>query len=118
MVIVTFEMFTDNVDLYEQMSQDTTSLLYQFQQAFKKVMGFTLPVFHARGIFNYDTGLMPYRRPVHILVGSPIKVTLNDQPTSEEIEDIHKQYVEGLQYLWDKYKDAYGSHIKHMQIVE
>ena len=30
------------------------------------------PIFHGRGVFNYDFGLLPHRRPINIVIGEPI----------------------------------------------
>ncbi|EKX48735.1 hypothetical protein GUITHDRAFT_52406, partial [Guillardia theta CCMP2712] len=45
-------------------------------QFFKKVQvrlqkwfGFAMPLFHGRGIFNYNFGLIPHRRPITVVLG-------------------------------------------------
>lgn len=32
--------------------------MYKLQKKFQKLFGFTLPLFHGRGLFNYNYGLM------------------------------------------------------------
>lgn len=32
--------------------------MFKLQKQFQRVFGFTLPLFHGRGIFNYNYGLM------------------------------------------------------------
>jgi hypothetical protein len=45
------------------------------QMAVKKALGFTIPLVHARGVFNYDVGLMPYRHEVNTVgMLSPLSV--------------------------------------------
>ena len=39
-------------DLYEQVENEEGSFLYKAQKKFKAYMGFTMPLFHARGVFN------------------------------------------------------------------
>ncbi|KAK9242541.1 diacylglycerol acyltransferase-domain-containing protein [Lipomyces tetrasporus] len=94
-------------DVYDQVRGDQTSRLYKIQTFVKKTAGFTLPLMHARGIFNYDFGLMPYRRQMTLVVGNPIAVPYVAQPTEAEIEVYHKKYVDELNRLWDTYKDDY-----------
>jgi len=67
-------------DLYDQFSVDSHPKIHKFQLLVKKVLGFTIPLFHARGVFNYDVGLMPYRRPLNIVVGRPIIVQQSSKP--------------------------------------
>lgn len=41
------------------------------QIAVKKTLGFTVPLIHARGVFNYDVGLLPYRHEINTVGMSP-----------------------------------------------
>lgn len=60
-------------ELYEQMIPEERSWVAKCQMAVKRVAGFTVPLFHARGVFNYDVGLMPYRKEVNTVGGfSPL----------------------------------------------
>ena len=51
--------------LWEQSPNPKGSLVRKLQDSAQKIMDFALPLFHARGIFQYNYGLMPYRRSVH-----------------------------------------------------
>jgi 2-acylglycerol O-acyltransferase 2 len=99
-------------DLYEQVDSEKHPWLHRGQIVTKKVMGFTIPLFHARGIFNYDVGLMPYRRPVNIVVGRPIKVIAqggkDGSVDPDYLDQVHKEYVEELKLLWDSHKDTFA----------
>ncbi|KAK9366792.1 diacylglycerol acyltransferase-domain-containing protein [Lipomyces kononenkoae] len=108
-------------DVYDQVRGERTSRLYKIQTFIKKAAGFTLPLMYARGIFNYDFGLMPYRRQMTLVVGKPIAVPYVAQPTEAEIEVYHKQYIDELKRLWDTYKDEYfidhtGKGIKNSEL--
>ncbi|RMZ78208.1 hypothetical protein DV738_g4007, partial [Chaetothyriales sp. CBS 135597] len=96
-------------DLYDQVDSTTHPFIHKFQLLFKKLMGFTIPLFHARGIFNYDVGLMPYRREVNIVVGQPIKVvqqgTKDGKVDQDYLDRVHAEYVQEVERLWDEYKD-------------
>jgi 2-acylglycerol O-acyltransferase 2/2-acylglycerol O-acyltransferase 1 len=80
----------------------------------KKVMGFTIPLFHARGVFNYDVGLMPYRSPVNVVVGRPIKVVqqgLEDGAVDADyLDEVHGKYMDELVRLWENHKDTFAPH--------
>ncbi|KAK9461124.1 diacylglycerol acyltransferase-domain-containing protein [Lipomyces oligophaga] len=94
-------------DVYEQIRGNETSKLWKIQNFIKKITGFTLPLLHARGVFNYDWGLMPYRRPITLVVGKPIHVPYISHPTESEIDVYHEQYCKELRRLWDTYKSQY-----------
>ena len=60
-------------------------------------------------------GLLPHRKPIHVVIGSPIKVDRVESPTKEEIESMHAKYVEELQKLYEKYNPIYGD--KNVKLV-
>ncbi|QIW96792.1 hypothetical protein AMS68_002310 [Peltaster fructicola] len=95
-------------DMYDQISSDTHPWIHKVQMMVKKFMGFTVPLFHARGIFNYDVGIMPYRRPVNIVVGRPIKTIQSRKPDSEYVDQLHKQYTDELLHMWEEWKDVFA----------
>ncbi|ODV90514.1 hypothetical protein CANCADRAFT_107152 [Tortispora caseinolytica NRRL Y-17796] len=94
-------------DLYDQVENDPESKLYRLQTFIKSKLGFAVPLMYGRGVFNYDFGLLPYRRPVKVVVGNPIAVPyLPDHPV-REIERIHGLYVDELMRIWNENKDSY-----------
>jgi len=106
-------------DIYTQLDREHHPWLYKAQLALKKLLGFTLPAFHARGIFNYDVGIQPYRRPINVVVGRPIRVMQQAAPDKEYVEELHQCYVNELKWIWDEYKDVFArERIAEMEIVE
>ena len=52
-----------------------------------------------------------------ISVGAPIKVDKVKNPSPEEIEKFHVQYIKALEGLFEKHKKNYGiSEDKHLEI--
>jgi 2-acylglycerol O-acyltransferase 2 len=106
-------------DLYDQIQSEAHPLIHKMQMGVKKLVGFTVPLFHARGIFNYDVGIMPYRRPLNIVVGRPIKVVQNPEPDEAYVDEIHAAYIADLQRIWDEWKDVFARNRKEeLEIVE
>ncbi|KAJ5210281.1 Diacylglycerol acyltransferase [Penicillium cf. griseofulvum] len=98
-------------DLYDQVDSDQHPLIHKIQMLVKQTLGFTIPLFHARGVFNYDVGLMPYRTPLNIVVGRPIPVMQQqnrDKINDQYIDELHSRYVGELMRLWDQWKDVYA----------
>ena len=95
-------------DLYKTYSYEKGSKLRYIQEKFKKLTSFTLPIISGRGIFNYSFGILPHRRPVTTVVGKPIRVTKIEKPTDEEINKLHKIYVNDLIKLFNDYKNLHN----------
>ncbi|XP_062494869.1 2-acylglycerol O-acyltransferase 1 isoform X4 [Pezoporus occidentalis] len=95
-------------ELFKQVANPKGSWLRNVQEKLQKIMGFALPLFHARGIFQYSFGLIPYRQPINTVVGSPIPVKQNLNPTTEEIEQLHALYLQKLRKLFEEHKGTYG----------
>ncbi|XP_029030242.1 2-acylglycerol O-acyltransferase 2 [Betta splendens] len=95
-------------DVYEQVENRRGTWLRWMQERLQRVMGVSLPLFHARGIFQYSFGLMPFRKPINTVVGRPIKVTKNQKPTAEELNALHQLYMDELSNLFEEHKGNYG----------
>ncbi|EPS42678.1 hypothetical protein H072_3297 [Dactylellina haptotyla CBS 200.50] len=105
-------------DLFEQLIPEKTSWVHKFQILIKKVFGFTIPLFHARGIFNYDVGLVPYRTPVNTVVGRPIKTVQSPDPRDDYIDELQDMYCQELERMWEEHKDKFAPERKaEMRII-
>lgn len=106
-------------EIYEQFDPQAHPNVHRVQMLVKKFMGFTIPLFHARGVFNYDVGMMPYRRPMNIVVGKPIQVVQSKHPDPKYVDQVHKKYMEELQRLWDDWKDTFAKErLAELEIIE
>lgn len=59
-------------ELFKQVANPKGSWLRNVQEKLQKIMGFALPLFHARGVFQYSFGLIPYRQPIHTVGKFPV----------------------------------------------
>ncbi|XP_048873148.1 2-acylglycerol O-acyltransferase 2 [Brienomyrus brachyistius] len=105
-------------EIYDQVQNKRGTWLRSLQECLQRVMGISLPLFHARGVFQYSFGVIPYRRPINTVVGKPIKVEKNLRPTDEELEALHELYTEQLYQLFEDHKEKYGvPKEKHLTII-
>jgi diacylglycerol O-acyltransferase-2 len=87
--------------VYEQVPNPEGSRIRHFQDLCKRYLSFTVPKFFGRG-------LLPYRKPITVVVGSPIDVQKIENPTVEDVMEYHAKYVCAIQNLYDKYNPVYG----------
>ncbi|XP_010270587.1 PREDICTED: diacylglycerol O-acyltransferase 2-like [Nelumbo nucifera] len=60
---------------------------------------------------------LPYRRPMHVVVGRPIKLKRNPQPTMEEVNEVHSQFVAALEELFAKHKARVGHADRQLTVL-
>ncbi|KAG5844603.1 hypothetical protein ANANG_G00164250 [Anguilla anguilla] len=105
-------------ELFNQVDNPRGTLLRWVQERLQRLMGVSLPLFHARGVFQYSFGLMPFRKPIHTVVGKPIPVQQNEKPTDEELNDLHERYMSELSQLFEEHKGKFGvPEDKHLTFV-
>ena len=106
-------------ELYEQVDGTSHALIHRGQLLVKRVLGWTVPIFKGRGILNYDVGLMPYRKPVNVVVGRPVKVRQMKVPEEGYVDEIHGLYVRELERIWEGWKEEFaGARGSELEIVE
>ncbi|GAV54989.1 hypothetical protein ZYGR_0AS03120 [Zygosaccharomyces rouxii] len=105
-------------DCYNIIQPKNGSFWRKFQLWMKNNVGFTVPIFYARGLFNYDFGILPYRIPVTVVVGKPIFVEKRrEEPTDEELDYYHEIYTQELKKIFYENRDKYGFSDVELRIV-
>jgi 2-acylglycerol O-acyltransferase 2 len=96
-------------DIWNQVPNPKGSMVRKVQQLFQKYMTFSPPLFHGRGIFQYDLGVLPFRRPLTTVVGAPIECPKVAFPTEDLVLEYQRKYLTALQDLYDLHKDEYAA---------
>ncbi|XP_027345038.1 diacylglycerol O-acyltransferase 2D-like [Abrus precatorius] len=66
------------------------------------------------GIFGSP---LPFKHPMHVVVGRPIELERKPDPTTEEVAQIHSQFVEALHDLFERHKARVGHPNLELKIV-
>lgn len=95
--------------LYEQReTTETHPRVLKLQLLLKQAFGWTLPLFYGRNFWGKGPGLLPYQRPLNVVVGRPVEVVQQDTPAEEYVDVIHKRYMDEIARIWDEWKDVYA----------
>jgi 2-acylglycerol O-acyltransferase 2 len=110
-------------DIYEQLDNTPGTKIRSVQKGMQKALGWTMPLFHGRGLFNYNLGVLPHRRPITTIVGTPIAPPPIDpeigKPTQGQIAAMQAEYIAQLEAIYHKYKDTYAKDRKtELRIVD
>jgi len=105
--LVPIYLFGEN-HLYTQVKNERGTKLRGWQDKLKDKLGFSMPLFHGRGIWNYDVGFLPFRHPIVTVIGKPIEVPMMENPTDDAVNKYHELYINSLTRLYEEYKQKYA----------
>ncbi|KHJ87637.1 diacylglycerol acyltransferase [Oesophagostomum dentatum] len=95
-------------EIFHQVKFPEGSWMRRFQSWMKRIGGYSLPLFHGRGIFQLNFGCLPYSTPLDTVVGAPIPVQKTEHPTQKQIDELHAIYMSKLNELFEKHKQQFG----------
>ncbi|KAM7345937.1 2-acylglycerol O-acyltransferase 2-like [Cochliomyia hominivorax] len=105
------------VDIFDQVANPPESLLFKVQTFVKKLTGVSPLIVLGRGIFQYSFGFLPFRKPITQVVGAPIEVKKDPNPSPEYVDEIHQKVIDSLNEMFDKYKHKYIENADGIKLV-
>lgn len=94
-------------DIYDQVYGAEGSRLKKIQHYIRKFIGLAPIILKGRGFFQYSFGIIPYRKPVTTVVGSPLELPKISEPTKEQIDEYHEKFTNKLIDLFETHKHKY-----------
>ncbi|XP_004922950.1 2-acylglycerol O-acyltransferase 2-A [Bombyx mori] len=93
------------------------SLVRRFQEKLRRHTGIASVFPLGRGLFQYSFGVVPLRNPVTTVVGTPMEVKRNLDPTDEEVDEVHAEFTRRLVQLFENEKSKYLKNHEEVQLV-
>uniref|UniRef100_A0A8D0T0T0 Acyltransferase n=1 Tax=Sus scrofa TaxID=9823 RepID=A0A8D0T0T0_PIG len=90
-------------ELFQQFPNPPGSWVRRAQEGLQPLLRVALPLF--RGPWGLP---LPFRSPIHTVVGAPIPVQRIQRPSREQVGALHAIYVERLTQLFEEHKARYG----------
>ncbi|KAF5299134.1 hypothetical protein FQA39_LY02307 [Lamprigera yunnana] len=92
-------------------------LLDSIQKWLKIKTGIAPILFCGRGLFHNWYGWVPLKKPVITIAGEPIEVQKTENPTQEQIEELHTKFTEAIKNLFNTQKHKYVENAEHVDLV-
>uniref|UniRef100_A0A7E4UT99 diacylglycerol O-acyltransferase n=1 Tax=Panagrellus redivivus TaxID=6233 RepID=A0A7E4UT99_PANRE len=99
--------FGENRCFY-QVPNKRGTFIRKLQSWFKRMLGFAPCIWSGVGVLNNYIGFMPFATPITTVVGEPLTIPHDPNPSKELIERTHAKYVGALIKLFDDNKARYG----------
>ncbi|XP_011562529.3 2-acylglycerol O-acyltransferase 2-A isoform X1 [Plutella xylostella] len=104
-------------DVFRPVYNPDNSFLRKFQEKFRQVTGISPILPLGRGIFQYSFGLLPLRKSVTTVVGAPMEVVRNADPTDEEVNAVHAEFTKRLTQLFENEKSKYLKNHQDIHLI-
>ena len=104
-------------EIFDQFSNEPGTFLRAYQDFVKKWTGIAPAMPYARGLSAKSYGLIPYRRPITTVIGAPIEVKQNSNPSRNEIDELHANFVKAIMKLYKNHKEKYLTNYDTAKLV-
>ena len=84
-------------ELFNQPFNRRGSPFRKFQDRVQKALGFAPVMFYGRGVFNYSCGVLPHRRPINVVIGSPLATAKDRCAEGEAGLELQASIVESIE---------------------
>ena len=107
-------------EVFDQLPNAKGTFVRHVQDFMQKAVGFAIPLFNGRGIFQTTLGLLPRQRPLRVVVGRPVPppprakhLTTKDFDAMDKeqmegmVDEYHKRYIEAVERLYSEHRPRY-----------
>lgn len=103
-------------DLFEIIEYKKGTWARFFQDTFKRYTKVAPIHFNGRGYLQYNFGIIPRRQRVTTVIGAPIHLEKNPNPSQDDIDSVHEQFCTQLRELFETHKSKYVENFENVQL--
>ncbi|KAM7536291.1 hypothetical protein Aperf_G00000082535 [Anoplocephala perfoliata] len=97
-------------NIYDQVTNPEGSTLRKLQNWITRISKVAPTLF-------YSNRIIPYRRPITVVVGSPIVCKRIPSPGEEEVDKLMEKYKEQLVQIFNKYRPLYDPNADDIRFI-
>lgn len=104
--------------VFHRVDFEPGSFMYRLEAKFYQTFRFKHPIYYGASIFGTkNNGAMPYKRPITVVMGDPIKVNRIETPSQEDVDNLHAHYLDELKSLYEANSDLCTVYDQVLEIV-
>lgn len=91
--------------------------LLRLETKWYQLFKFKHPIYYGQSHFSKNkAGLMPYKRPITVVMGNPISVAKSDSPSQADIDHLHAEYLSQVSQVYRDNSDLCNEYDKKLEI--
>ncbi|XP_055320539.1 2-acylglycerol O-acyltransferase 2-like [Sitodiplosis mosellana] len=94
-------------DIFEQIHHAPGTTIRYIQDTIKKYTKLAPVHLVGRGFLQYNFGFIPRRHPITTVIGAPIELEKNLNPSANEVNEVHELFCKRLTELFETHKSKY-----------
>lgn len=105
--------------VFTKINLEPNSLPRRLHDQFYDLFKFKHPIYYGASLLGSEKlrGLLPYKRPITVVMGDPILVKRVEQPSQELIDQLHTKYMTGLRSIYANNQHLCTKYDRRMELV-
>lgn len=104
---------------FTKVTHEPNSLMHKLETSWYKMFQFKHPLYYGQSaLSDKRRGVMPYKRPITVVMGNPIEVAERvAKPSQADIDSLHERYLLELKSLYDSNQDLCAKYDTKLELV-
>lgn len=104
--------------VFHKVNLSESSILHSIESKWYQIFKFRHPIYYGRSLLTDKLkGVMPFKRPITVVMGNPIPVERSELPSQKEIDDLHLIYLNHLKEMYKANSDLCSEYDKRLELV-